>query len=96
MRPINLNVMIEVAKAVEPRGLHFVFTGACVLPFLITPAFVPGLRSTKDVDLIVQIMARTQMADVEEKLRSIGFRNDWWMLRFPSGAADYSRESRIL
>jgi hypothetical protein len=78
VRPINLDVMIEVAIAVEPLGLHFVFTGACVLPFLIAPVFVPSLRTTKDVDLIVQIMARTQMADVEEKLRSIGFRNDWW------------------
>lgn len=70
--------MIEIAQAVRPLGFHFVFTGACVLPFLVAPQFVPGLRTTEDVDIIVQILARTHMADVEEKLRSVGFRNDYW------------------
>jgi len=78
MRLGNKEAIIEVAQAVQPLGFSFVFTGACVLPFLVEPEFVPGLRTTEDVDLIVQILARTQMAAVEGKLRTAGFRNDYW------------------
>lgn len=78
MRPGNLEAIIEVAKAVESVGLNFVFTGACVLPFLVAKEFCYGLRTTEDVDLIVQIISRGQMAEVEEKLRRVGFQNDQW------------------
>jgi hypothetical protein len=78
MRPGNLEAIIDVAKAVESVGHNFVFTGACVLPFLVAKEFCPGLRTTQDVDVIVQVISRTQMAEVEEKLRSVGFQNDQW------------------
>ena len=50
-----------------------VFLGGAATGLLITDEAAPKVRSTKDVDVIVEILSRSDFYQLEETLRSLGF-----------------------
>lgn len=50
-----------------------VFLGGATTGFLITDKALPEIRSTVDVDIIVEVTSRTDYYQIEELLRSLGF-----------------------
>lgn len=79
MNPNDPNVVLLelVARRLgEHLRQEFVFVGGAVAGLLITDPAQPAIRPTEDVDLIVQVLARPDYYNVEERLRQQGFRQD--------------------
>jgi predicted nucleotidyltransferase len=55
---------------------EFVFVGGCATGLLITDVAAPPVRSTIDVDVIVQVLSRTEYYALSDRLRDLGFRED--------------------
>lgn len=75
MNPNDPNVVLLelVAQRLGDLRQEFVFVGGAVAGMLITDPAQPAIRPTEDVDLIVQVLARPDYYDVEERLRQQGF-----------------------
>jgi hypothetical protein len=58
----NLPLLESVAAALGPLCPRFVFVGGCVTGLLITEAATPPVRTTREVDVIVEVVSA---ADVE-------------------------------
>lgn len=78
MNPNDPNVVLLelVAQRLGDLRHEFVFVGGAVAGMLITDPAQPAIRPTEDVDLIVQVLARPDYYDVEERLRQQGFSQD--------------------
>jgi hypothetical protein len=79
MNPNDPNVvMLEiVAKYLgEELRNELVFVGGAVAGLLITDPALPAIRPTEDVDLIVQVLARSDYYKVEKALLAQGFKQD--------------------
>jgi predicted nucleotidyltransferase len=63
----------KVAHALGPLLDEVVFVGGTIPSILITDPASPPVRSTKDVDLVVDTQSHYQHAKFEEKLRALGF-----------------------
>ena len=55
---------------------RLVFVGGAVVGLLITDPAQPAIRPTEDVDLIAQVIARTDYYALEAELRARGFQQD--------------------
>ncbi len=55
---------------------QLVFVGGAVAGLLVTDAGLPAIRPTGDVDLIAQVLARSEYVVLEKLLRAQGFEND--------------------
>ncbi|MEN6359519.1 MAG: hypothetical protein ABFD59_05615, partial [Smithella sp.] len=53
-----------------------VFVGGCATGLLITDPAMPEVRSTQDVDVIVEVASRLEYYRLEKELRSRGFKQD--------------------
>ena len=53
-----------------------VFVGGAVVGLLITDAAMPAIRPTEDVDLVAQVLARTDFHRLEQALMALGFVQD--------------------
>jgi predicted nucleotidyltransferase len=79
LNPNDPNViMLEVVAHRLGDALRgrLVFTGGSVLGLLITDPAMPSIRPTEDVDLVAQVLARAEFADIEAALRAQGFKPD--------------------
>lgn len=65
------------AQALEPVLDDVVFLGGASLVLWITDPGAPAPRPTKDVDVVVEVASRPAFHAFEERLRSLGFREDW-------------------
>ena len=75
--PINLVHLKSVAEILF--SLHFVFLfvgGAIVSLYATNPALAAKVRTTEDVDVIIEIASYSRFTSLEERLRSVGFFND--------------------
>lgn len=52
------------------------FVGGCVVGLLITDEAAPAIRSTTDVDVIVEIGSYKEYDELSARLRKLGFQND--------------------
>lgn len=52
----NLPMLESVVAALGPLCPRFVFIGGCVTELLITDAATPPVRTTRDVDVIVEVV----------------------------------------
>ncbi|MFA7566519.1 MAG: hypothetical protein WCY01_05790 [Alkalispirochaeta sp.] len=69
-------VMIErVAAALGPLCQEVVFVGGAVVRLLVTDPGINEFRLTDDVDVIIDVASRRALADLDDTLREIGFRN---------------------
>jgi hypothetical protein len=65
-----------VAKRLQPLNMPFAFLGGAVVHLLVDHPGLMQLRTTKDVDVIVQVMTYHEFSTFEERLRKAGFKHD--------------------
>jgi hypothetical protein len=53
-----------------------VFVGGATIPVWVTSPIVPALRATEDVDAVSEAVSYAAFAELEERLRAQGLRND--------------------
>jgi len=70
---VNLAMVKRVAKLLGPLLPKVVFLGGAATGLLITDEAAPEVRATKDVDVIVEILSRSDYYKLEDTLRSLGF-----------------------
>jgi len=73
---LNIRMLIHVAKRLGNLREKVVFVGGCTTGLLITDPAMPEVRSTQDVDVIVEVASRLEYYRLEKELRSRGFRQD--------------------
>lgn len=69
-------MITTVARRLGNLREKVVFVGGCATGLFITDPAMPEVRITKDVDVIIDIVTRTEYYRLEAELRSKGFRND--------------------
>lgn len=62
-----------VAKRLGPLLNKVAFLGGAATALLITDRAMPSIRPTLDVDVIVEVITRSEYYKLEESLRSLGF-----------------------
>ena len=72
----NLPLLESVVAALGPLCTRFVFVGACVTGLLITEAATPPVRTTRDVDVIVEVVSLGEYHTLERQLEQAGLRHD--------------------
>jgi predicted nucleotidyltransferase len=65
-----------IAKQLNKLPYDFAFLGGAVLEVLITDKGAPSIRTTKDVDVVVNVPSRKAYTTLEEELRNLGFKHD--------------------
>lgn len=75
-RDVNIQMITTVARRLGNLREKVVFVGGCATGLFITDPAMPEVRITKDVDVIIDIVTRTEYYRLEAELRSKGFRND--------------------
>lgn len=72
----HLEYLMAVAKSLGPLLDQVVFVGGAIVGLLVTDPSAPDVRPTDDVDVIVEITSYGQYAELQEKLRALGFVHD--------------------
>lgn len=72
----NLEMLVRAAKALGPLKDEVVFVGGAVVDLFITDPAAPRPRFTEDVDVVVEVTTYGAWAEVGERLRALGFRED--------------------
>jgi len=72
----NIRMVAAVARALGRLDKKVVFLGGAVTGLLITDLAAPQIRSTRDVDVIVEIASKAEYYDLADSLRVLGFRED--------------------
>ncbi len=68
--------LAEITAKLDALGLNHVFVGGSIVEFLLDNPGLSPMRPTDDLDLIVEVVAGRNYAEVEQKLRSAGFAHD--------------------
>ncbi len=71
--PVTLEAIKLVANRLDSLSKEVVFLGGSATGLLITGKAAPPVRSTLDVDVIVEITSRFQYYELEDDLRRLGF-----------------------
>jgi len=66
----------EIQKALSSLGLKIAFVGGSIIPLLVDQPESLDFRETLDFDLIVEVLAESDYAKLEQILRKKGFQND--------------------
>lgn len=74
--PLNLAMVIRAARGLGDLRKEVAFLGGATTGLLLTDTAAADVRSTLDVDVIVEIASRSDYYVFEERLRALGFRND--------------------
>lgn len=69
----NLEMLIKVASHLTPLLDRVVFLGGTTVGLLITDTAAPQIRPTIDVDVIVEVLSRSEYYKLEGFLRTLGF-----------------------
>lgn len=70
---IHAEMIKQVAKRLGPLRHKVVFLGGSATGFHITDKAEPEIRTTKDVDIIVEVASRADYHRLEKTLRELGF-----------------------
>lgn len=70
----NLDMIVRAAEALGPLRERVAFLGGATTVLLLTDPATSGVRSTMDVDVIVDVRGRPGYYQLEEQLRALGFR----------------------
>ena len=74
--PTPIEEIRTVAKRLQPLEIPFTFIGGAVLGLLVDDPILSEVRSTKDVDVVVEVVTYDQYAALEERLRQARFQHD--------------------
>lgn len=69
-------LLAQISTKLNSLGLNYAFVGGSIVEFLLDHPGLSPVRPTDDLDLIVEIVAGRNYADVEQKLRAAGFEHD--------------------
>ena len=72
---VNIRILKRVAKQLGPLLDEVVFVGGSITSFLLSDKAQPGVRSTIDIDVIIEIGSTQEYHRLEEQLRQQGFKN---------------------
>ena len=70
---IHAEMIKQVAKRLGPLRPKVAFLGGSATGFHITDKAEPEIRTTKDVDIIVEVASRADYHQLEKTLRELGF-----------------------
>ena len=70
---VSLAMVRSVAERLGPLRQKAVFLGGAATVLLITDEATPEVRVTKDVDIIIEVLSKSDYYRLEETLRSLGF-----------------------
>ncbi len=70
---IHAEMIKQVAERLGPLRPKVVFLGGSATGFHITDKAEPEIRTTKDVDIIVEVASRADYHRLEKMLRELGF-----------------------
>ena len=70
---IHVEMIKQVAERLGPLRHKVVFLGGSATGFHITDKAEPEIRTTKDVDIIVEVASRADYHRLEKTLRELGF-----------------------
>ncbi|HEV3046176.1 MAG TPA: hypothetical protein VGY13_02335 [Solirubrobacteraceae bacterium] len=73
---MSVELLERAAQALEPVLGDVVFLGGASIVLWITDPAAPAPRPTKDVDVVVEVTSRAAFHTFEERLRSLGFKDD--------------------
>ncbi len=76
MSLLNMQMLQIVANGLEEIKDEVVFIGGAVMHLYATDPAASDIRSTTDIDLVVEISTKTAYDHLEERLRKKGFIND--------------------
>lgn len=74
--PGNIEMVETVAAGLDNLVEEVVFIGGAVAELYATHSAAEEIRPTKDVDITVESISRSDFNRIEEKLRGLGFQND--------------------
>lgn len=72
----NLQILEIVAHRLGSLTEEFVLVGGCATGLLIDDVAAPPIRQTIDVDVIVQVLSKSEYYALAKRLRGVGFRED--------------------
>ena len=72
----SLKEMRIVARRLQPLEVPFTFIGGAVLGLLVDDSKLSQVRSTKDVDVVVEAVTYSEYAALEARLREAHFQHD--------------------
>lgn len=73
---IDVADLLRVSAAIQRLGLPHAIAGGAVLPLLLDNPGLTPVRTTRDVDVIVEVLTRREISRMEEKLRALKFDHD--------------------
>lgn len=76
MPEVDIGALRAVASHLDAAKLNYAFTGGSVVNLLLDNPDDSPARPTKDVDVIVELVAGERYSDVEAVLRQAGFSHD--------------------
>lgn len=76
MRTVDLEAIREVAEQLDKLGKPYALTGGVVVGFLLEHPELVDLRPTNDVDAIAAVTSYAMHAQMEARLRNLGFAHD--------------------
>lgn len=71
----NLRMLELAARKLEKLKDDFVFLGGCTTALFITDPLTPDIRSTADVDCIIDVISLPKFYLIGEELKKLGFKN---------------------
>lgn len=74
--PSNLEMLATVARRLGPLNAQVAFVGGAVVALYLTEPGLPPVRTTRDVDVVVEVTSRRRYYAFSEKLRELGFYED--------------------
>lgn len=77
MKTLNYEMVQEVAHALEELNEEIVYNGGAVTEIYSSRINLDEIRLTIDVDVVIEVSSRIAYADMENKIRSKGFKNDF-------------------
>jgi predicted nucleotidyltransferase len=72
----NRDLLIRGARSLRDLRERLVYVGGCTTGLMISDLAAADVRSTRDVDVIVEIVSRAEYYALSKRLRSLGFRED--------------------
>jgi predicted nucleotidyltransferase len=69
----NLDLLLAIARALGPLRERVVFVGGCATGLLVTNPAVTDIRSTEDVDAIIEIASLVAYHALRPELTKLGF-----------------------
>lgn len=76
MAYVNLTALTTISGELDKVQVEYAFVGGAIVGFLLDNPSLARLRPTGDVDAIANVVTWLEYADLEKRLRELGFKND--------------------